>query len=150
MTQITLRENFAKAAIANEEEAAELKRSIGDVRSRARYAEVLAIRHALLARQQRGRFFNPKLFADPAWDMLLELYVAALTQRRITVSRLAERASVPMTTALRWIVTLEKEGLVIRENDRFDRRRVFLSLTDKGQDAMAAYFEQLHPGTRIL
>jgi DNA-binding MarR family transcriptional regulator len=82
--------------------------------------------------------------------MLLELYAAALTQRKLTVSRLGERSCVPMTTALRWISALEKEGLIERSNDRLDGRRVFLTLTDKGEQAMSAYFDDLPAGTLFL
>ena len=60
------------------------------------------------------------------------------------------RAGVPLTTALRWIATLETEGLIDRQNDRFDRRRTFLELSEKGRTGMSAYFEELHPDTKIL
>ena len=150
MTDISLSNDFNNQVAASAEVTAQLQPALQQFQERSRYAELIAIRRGLLARQQRGRFFNPKLFADPAWDMLLELYAASLTQRRMTVSRLAERACVPMTTALRWIATLEQEELIDREADRLDRRRIFLALTDKGQRAMSGYFEELHPDARIL
>ena len=150
MTEMYLREDFDSQAPASPEVTAELEYALTEPRQSSRYAELMTIRHGLLARQQRGRFFNSRLFADPAWDMLLELYAASITERRVTVSRLAERACVPMTTALRWITTLEKEDLVDREADRFDRRRMFLSLSRKGRNAMSAYFECLHPDVRVL
>ena len=150
MTEISLREDFDHPAPATLEETAELRPALNDFNQRSRYAEVMVIRQGLLARAQRGRFFNPRLFADPAWDMLLELYAASLTERRMTVSRLAERSGVPLTTALRWIATLEEEELIDREADRFDRRRIFLCLTDKGRSAMSAYFDDLHPDAKIL
>ena len=150
MTEITLREDFERAALAGTEQTADLQPALNEARQRARYAQLMTIRQGLMARQQRGRFFNSNLFADPAWDMLLELYGASLTERRLTVSRLAERSGVPLTTALRWIATLETEGLIDRENDRFDRRRMFLALSEKGRVGMSAYFEELHPDTKIL
>lgn len=150
MTEISLREDFDNQAPASPDQTAQFQPALNEFRQRSRYGEVMAIRQGLLARQQRGRFFNPRLFADPAWDMLLELYAASLTERRMTVSRLAERSGVPLTTALRWIATLEQEELIDREADRFDRRRMFLSLTDKGRSAMSAYFEELHPDTKLL
>ena len=150
MTEITLREDFERAALAGTEQTADLQPALNEARQRARYAQLMTIRQGLMARQQRGRFFNSNLFADPAWDMLLELYAAALTQRKLTVSRLAERSCVPMTTALRWISALEKEGLIERSNDRLDGRRVFLTLTDKGERAMSDYFDDLPAGTLFL
>jgi len=116
----------------------------------SRYAQLNAIRAGLQARQLRGQFFNAKLFADPAWDMLLELQAATILERRLTVSRLTERSGVPGTTALRWIATLEREGLIQREEDRLDGRRYYLSLSQKGVDAMNAYFEKLLPAPELL
>jgi DNA-binding MarR family transcriptional regulator len=55
-----------------------------------------------------------------------------------------------MTTGLRWISTLEREGLIERSDDRLDGRRVFLTLTHKGLTAMTAYFEDLPAGTLFL
>jgi DNA-binding MarR family transcriptional regulator len=111
---------------------------------------MLAVRGAIQARAARKGHFNSELFADPAWDMLLELYAAALTQRKLTVSRLGARSGVPMTTALRWIGTLEREGLIARSHDRLDARRVFLTLSETGETAMSAYFEDLPAGTLFL
>ena len=150
MTEITLREDFKPAALAGTQETPDLQPALNEVRQRVRYGQLMVIRQGLMARQQRGRFFKSNLFADPAWDMLLELYGASLTERRLTVSRLAERSGVPLTTALRWIATLETEGLIDRQNDRFDRRRTFLELSEKGRTGMSAYFEELHPDTKIL
>ena len=150
MTQITLREDFKPAALAGTQETADLQPALNEVRQHARFSQLMIIRQALLARQQRGRFFSSELFADPAWDMLLELYAASLTERRMCVSRVAERSGVALTTGLRWIKVLEKEGLIDRENDRFDQRRMYLSLSKKGRSRMNAYFEELHPETKVL
>jgi DNA-binding MarR family transcriptional regulator len=124
--------------------------ALDEFRARSQFADVLSIKSAIQARAARARHFRADLFADPAWDMLLELYAAALTQRKLTVSRLGERSGVPMTTALRWISTLEKDGLIERSHDRLDGRRVFLTLSDKGERAMSAYFEDLPAGTLFL
>lgn len=99
--------------------------------------EVQAI---LKARRRRARFFPDDLFADPAWDILLELYAAELGQRRIAISSLCIGAAVPATTALRWIHTLEKKGLIARHNDPFDGRRVYASLSESALSSIEAYF----------
>ena len=111
--------------------------------SRSRYDTVVAVRRSLQARLERGLHFNPRLFSDPAWDMLLELYAAALSQRRLTVTRLAERTRTPMTTALRWIATLEDEGLVQREPKPNDARAVFIVLSNAGHVSMEDYFDKV-------
>ena len=148
MNQISLLHDFASREHAGENELRQVEPTITSLGER--YAQLNAIRAGLRARRQRSDFFNSKLFADPAWDMLLELYAASLTERRLSVSRLAERSGVPMTTALRWIATLEDEGLIERQDDPFDKRRYFLLLSDDGVGAMKTYFDQLQPGTKLL
>ena len=147
MTEIT-RSGFAQATILHKVQD-DLKGIEREVPSRSRYDILVAIRQCLHSRAQRGRFFNPRLFSDPAWDMLLELYAASLAQRRLSVSRLSDRAGVPMTTTLRWIAALENEGAVERQPDPLDGRRVFIMLSDKGKEHMAAYFDDL-PAKSIL
>src|SRR5690242_5648825 len=70
------------------------------------------VRAIIEARNARKRFFGDQLFADPAWDILLELYVLRCDQRRASVSKLSLGAGVPTTTALRWIEKLHSDGLV--------------------------------------
>ena len=87
-------------------------------------------------RQQRRRYFENDLFGEPAWDILLALYAAALVQRRIAVTALAEEASLPQTTTLRWLHALHRDGLVERTADPIDARRVLISLSEQGLAAM--------------
>ena len=99
------------------------------------------IRVMLKLRRNRDQFFDGGLFADPAWDMLLELYAARLGQQRISVGSLCSGAAVPGTTALRWISLLEGKGLIERKADPMDGRRFYLSLSGSGLDSMASYFK---------
>lgn len=108
------------------------------------------IRGLLSQRRNRDRFFPDGFFADPAWDILLELYAAALAQFRVSVSNLCIGAAVPATTALRWIKQLEDEGLIDRRADPTDGRRHFLMLSDKGLDAMSAYFRTVPVGAPLI
>jgi len=97
------------------------------------------IRAAIRARRLRGQYFEGELFADPAWDMLLDLYAAALERRRVSVSSLCIAASVPPTTALRWIGTMHDAGLFERHADPIDRRRAYIGLSAKAVGAMQGY-----------
>ena len=108
------------------------------------------VRAILKMRRNRAQFFSADLFADPAWDILLELYSAALGQQRMTVSNLCHGAAVPATTALRWIGQLESQGLIGRRADPMDGRRHFLMLSDAGLEAMNAYFRTVPPGSRLI
>lgn len=97
----------------------------------------------LRARRGRNRFFNSQLFADPAWDMLLELYAAEVGQRRVSVTNLCIASGVPSTTAHRCIEMLTQEGLIGRRIDPLDRRRKFVHLSRKASEAMRNYFSSL-------
>jgi DNA-binding MarR family transcriptional regulator len=101
------------------------------------------VRSVLAWRRERDRYFEAGLFADPAWDILLELYAAELGQRRMAVSSLCIGAAVPATTALRWIRLLEKKGLVVRSADPFDGRRVFVALAEDAVKAMDRFFAKV-------
>ena len=99
-----------------------------------------AIRATIRARRLRDQHFASELFADPAWDMLLDLYAARLEGRRVSVSSLCIAASVPPTTALRWIGTMHDADLFGREPDPTDKRRAHITLTDRAATAMRGYF----------
>ena len=101
------------------------------------------VRRIIRQRQLRARFFDGELFADPAWDMLLDLTAARAEHTRVSVTSLCIASGVPPTTALRWIGQMRDAGLLQRFEDERDRRRVFIALTDKAADAMASFFAQL-------
>jgi DNA-binding MarR family transcriptional regulator len=98
------------------------------------------IKRVQKARKVRATFFGENLFADPAWDILLELYASELRQQRVSITSASDAAGVPATTALRWMAVLEEKSLVSRNNDPFDGRRVWISLTAHGASLMHRYF----------
>ena len=101
------------------------------------------VRSVIRARRLRTRYFTEELFADPAWDMLLDLLQAELAQHRVPVSSLCIAAAVPATTALRWIKSMTDAGLFVRRADPHDGRRVFVELSPAASGAMRAYFAEL-------
>ncbi len=102
-----------------------------------------AVRRMLRQRRMREQYFPADLFADPAWDMLLDLYAARLERQPVSVSSLCIAAAVPATTALRWIKTMTDAGLFLREDDPHDGRRIFIALAEGASDALGRYFEAL-------
>jgi DNA-binding MarR family transcriptional regulator len=92
------------------------------------------------ARRTRTRYLTPELFAEPAWDILLDLLRAEIAQERISVSSACIAAAVPPTTGLRWLKTLEEHGLVLREGDPLDARRNFVRLSPDTSNALRRYF----------
>jgi len=103
------------------------------------------VRSVIRARRLRGRFFPDDLFADPAWDMLLDLLQAEIAQLRVPVSSLCIAAAVPATTALRWLKTMTDKGLFVRRADPHDGRRVFVELSPQASVAMRRYFAEVAP-----
>jgi len=101
------------------------------------------VRRIIENRQKRARFFDGELFADPAWDMLLDLTAARAEHVRVSVTSLCIASGVPPTTALRWIGQMVESGLFVRVEDESDRRRAFIALSDRAADAMARYFAAL-------
>jgi hypothetical protein len=101
------------------------------------------VRRMLRQRRMREQYFPADLFADPAWDLLLDLYAARLERQPVSVSSLCIAAAVPATTALRWIKTMTDAGLFLREADPDDGRRIFIALAEGAFEAMARYFEAL-------
>lgn len=97
------------------------------------------VRTIIRLRRLRDRFFTGDLFADPAWDMLLDLMAASLDGERVAVSSLCIAAAVPPTTALRWIKTMTDNGLFVRVSDPEDGRRIFIELSDQAAASMTAY-----------
>lgn len=100
----------------------------------------------LRLRRQRSSVFDADLFGEPAWDMLLELYLADLRHVRHSVSGLCKLSGGPTTTAIRWLAKMEAAGLLKREGDAHDQRRLWVILTQDGYsriDTLIDQFQQL-------
>ena len=108
------------------------------------------VREMLKLRRRRESCFGAELFADPAWDILLELYAAELAGQRVSVSSLCLGAAVPATTALRWITLLAKEGMIVRTRDPLDGRRVFISLTNEACAKLDEFFIAIPAGAALI
>jgi len=101
---------------------------------------VETIRAIIRARRLRSRYFDEDLFADPAWDMLLDLLYAEISNLRVPVSSLCIAAAVPATTGLRWLKTMVQQGIFVRQADPHDGRRVFVELAPSSSQALRRYF----------
>lgn len=86
------------------------------------------IRAMIRWRRRRDALLSDALFADPAWDMILDLCAAQAEDVDVAVSSLCIAAAVPATTALRWIRTLTDAGVFERVADPHDRRRIHIRL----------------------
>lgn len=114
---------------------------VGDLSSRQLLA--LRARAVLDSRRARRRYFQADLFGEPAWEILLALFIDDESSARLSISRLAQQIETPLTTVVRWVNALEKAGLVSRDDHPTDRRTMFIRLSDKGRTALESYLAVL-------
>lgn len=136
----------------------ELKRIVEDLRvvtqGSCKHLDSRTLETAELVRQYyalrrvREREFGAELFSDPAWDVLLDLYLSESDGKKISVSSACIAAAAPATTALRWIDILCRKGYVIRRADLHDRRRTHLELAPGVASKIDRIFRE--PGSRHL
>lgn len=101
-------------------------------------ASLAPLAHALYQmRRVRDLRFPKGLFCEPAWDILLDLFAAHGESRQISVSSACIGASVPVSTALRWLAKLEERGLVARCPAQGDGRMFWIHLTEEGVELTA-------------
>jgi DNA-binding MarR family transcriptional regulator len=91
------------------------------------------------ARDLRQEWFDRNIFGEPAWEMLLTLYIIDGEERRLSTRRIAKLANLSLTTTLRWLDYLEEQQLISRRHNPFDQRVVDTELSEKGRTAMDAY-----------
>lgn len=95
-----------------------------------------------LRRRRDAIIARSDLFGEPAWDILLDLYVAHGRGKRVSVSSACIGSAAPPTTGLRWLAILQEEGLITRDGDPRDHRRIIVSLTAEGRQRMESYLEE--------
>lgn len=101
-----------------------------------RAATVEFARRTIAVRRLREEMFGSQFFADPAWDILLDLYIHGEKGVPVSISSLCMAAAVPPTTAQRWIKLLADAGVLVRGNDPCDARRVFITLAREAHESM--------------
>lgn len=127
----SMKEGPILPAVATDRSAAETARSLREI---------------IRKRQVRKQFFPAELFADPAWDIMLDLAAARLEGKQVSVSSLCIAADVPTTTALRWIKGMTDAGMLARRSDPGDGRRSFIDLSDEAAEAMERYIALVDGG----
>lgn len=90
-------------------------------------------------RRDRSIHLPADLFADPAWDILLNLFRSDLAHEHVPVPSACKAAAVPASTALRWLGTLEQRGLVMRQGNQGDQTRDLVALAPATRTALRHY-----------
>lgn len=100
------------------------------------------IRELLRKEMKRREIGGGELFGDPAWEMLLDLLLAKIEGRRVSVSSACIASGAPMSTALRLVRRLVGESVLCRLPDEHDRRRHFLVINPKFEGPLLEYLSE--------
>lgn len=95
------------------------------------------IRRRLLRRQLLG---SPELFGEPAWEILLDVFVHECERKPLAITSTCATAGIPMSSGLRLIQKLCDADILQRLPDPFDGRRCFIRFKPPAFDRMLAYF----------
>lgn len=112
----------------------------------ARHDRIVRATEMLLARRLRQATFGHKL-AEPAWDMMVALYVADTRDQEMTASSLSMQTDVPPSTALRWIHCLVADGYVA-EIPSLPASAGRVRLLPKARELLDTYFAALPVSSR--
>ena len=115
----------------------------GNASAPVRQDIVEAARRSLAALRERERLFGAGLFTDPAWTILLQLFVAGEEGREVKAGCVCAAAAVPDTVALRCIALLVSAKLVKRRPHGQDAEGTYLELTHTGQARLCDYFNRV-------
>jgi len=94
-------------------------------------------------RRKRDAHFPPGLFGEPAWDLLLALFIAWDEGRDVSLAEAYEAAKVDPQDGPALIQRLVAAGLVIRSRGQDDRRQPSVVLTDHAVDRLGDYLADL-------
>lgn len=97
------------------------------------------LRRRILRRQLLG---SAELFGEPAWDMLLDLFVHEGEGKRMSMSSLCVSAGIPESSAMRLAQRLCDAGLLLRLSDPADGRRSFMNIAPDTAHRLRAYFAE--------
>lgn len=80
--------------------------------------EAAQIASAILSfRRYRSRALPAAIFGEPAWELLLEVFVADAAGIPMTGTIAAERSGTPANVMSRWLRHLSVEGLLVGDGD---------------------------------
>lgn len=133
-------------------EVQQLRRAVPRIDLRAsEESQLAAIAESDYAnRRRRDRYLPASIFSEPAWDILLDLYVQNTRKRSVSVQSLCIASAAPATTALRWIEKLTSCRLIERKPSVSDRRVVHVVLTAQGMEQMENYLRDRLSQTHMI
>lgn len=92
-------------------------------------------------RRRRDASFPCDLFGEPAWDLLLDLYVARGQDRPVSILSGSVAAGVPVAETVKLVAKLEGQGLVEIYSGT-EPTRSLIALTDAAFERMTALLSE--------
>lgn len=144
-------EGSPKPANENQLPAWRLRSSIGAADSMTRTGTVDNLKREFLLRRAqatmrlrelRQRFLNPAMLGEPAFDLLLALYVTGASHNPLSVRALSPMIGFPETIIARWLRFLVDEGLAQSADVACgDPAEIAAAITEKGRAALDDYLD---------
>jgi DNA-binding MarR family transcriptional regulator len=108
----------------------------------SRAALLDAAQQELEWRRRRNKVLPEEMFGEPAWEILLQLYVEQ-QGTRLNIARLTSYLNLSASTVLRWLNYLHDKQLLRRESHPTDQRSVFVELTTGAVEVIDSYFSEV-------
>jgi hypothetical protein len=96
-----------------------------------------------LERRRRDDYFPRGLFGEPAWDLILALFIAREEGRRLSIAEAYEAAAVKPAAGRRLLTRLEGTGMLARSSGQEDRRKRYVQLTPNASDRLTDYLTRM-------
>jgi DNA-binding MarR family transcriptional regulator len=90
-------------------------------------------------RRRRDALFPDGLFGEPAWDLMLALFMAREKGQRMILCKAYRAAGVTDTTGRRLLDRMEEEGLITRRRAPRSRKMRVVELTDAAAERLIDY-----------
>lgn len=104
-----------------------------DQSSRQHDVLVAMARSELKARQRQKEIFSEgEVFGEPAFEILLDVYIACAEDRPVTATQVCANAGVSATIGARHMAILERQGLISRHRCTSDFRCTYVRPTRLG------------------
>ena len=102
-------------------------------------------REEVRRRRAREAVMPRDFFGEPAWNILLDLFIATGEKRRLCVTDIFVFAGASATSTLRYLKVLEAAGYLSRSRDQEDNRRTFVDLTEFGETSIRQTLAMMAP-----
>jgi DNA-binding MarR family transcriptional regulator len=102
----------------------------------------------LAAQRKRADALGGVPLGEPAWEILLDLFVQDAEGRAVSVSSACGASGAPPTTGLRYVTYLVEQGHIVRQPDPNDARRTLVRLSEGMRTTLASLL--VHEAERLV